>query len=250
MNDPDLWKQLKWGLPLGTALVSGVIGKLMGLELGILVLAGGVLVGVIFILWHSLQGLTGVAELTLEEALSMAAPSAEEEEKRSVLRILKDLEYEKSVGKISDDDYAELVAKYSARAKELIQVVDADMGDARAQVERLLSKRLRENEEARTKAAKPSKAKKPGVENQKPAAKREKPAESELPAVDAPEASEATPTDDAPDSSPARESTPRPTAAAVAPSDERGIECPECTTANDADARFCKSCGTPLEAAS
>ena len=244
MNDPDLWKQLKWGLPLGTVLVSGVIGKLMGLELGILVLAGGVLVGVIFILWHSLQGLTGEAQLTLEEALSLAAPSVEEEEKRSVLRTLKDLEYEKSVGKISDEDYAELVAKYSARAKELIQVVDADMGDARAQVERLLSKRLREEEEARAKAGKQSKAKKPGVENPKPAGKRQKPAESEPETVDAPEVSEAIPTD-APDSSPARESTPRPTAAAT-----RGIECPECTTANDADARFCKSCGTPLEAAS
>lgn len=243
MNDPDLWKQLKWGLPLATALVSGVVGKLMGLELGILVLAGGVLVGVIFILWHSLQGLTGEGELTLEEALSLAAPSAEEEEKRSVLRTLKDLEYEKSVGKISDEDYAELVAKYSARAKELIQVVDADMGDARAQVERLLSKRLREDEEARAKAIKQQRSK-----GQKPGAKREKPAESALETVDAPGVSEATPTD-APDSSPEQQSTPRPTAA-VAPVEERGIECPECTTANDADARFCKSCGTPLEAAS
>jgi len=249
MNDPDLWKQLRWALPLGTAAASGVVGKLMGLELGILVLAGGVLLGVIFILWHSLQGLTGEAELTLEEALSLAAPSAEEEEKRSVLRTLKDLEYEKSVGKISDEDHAELVAKYSARAKELIQVVDADMGDARAQVERLLSKRLRDDEEARAKAAKQAKAKKPGSDTQKPAAKRQKPAESEGETVDAPEASEATPSD-APDSSRARESTPRPTAAAATPSDERGIECPECTTPNDADARFCKSCGTPLEAAS
>lgn len=239
MNDPDLWKQLKWGLPLGTALVSGFVGTLMGLELGILVLAGGVLVSVIFILWHSLQGLTGEAELTLEEALSLAAPSAEEEEKRSVLRILKDLEYEKSVGKISDEDYAELVAKYSARAKELIQVVDADMGDARAQVERLLSKRLRDDEEARSKATKQQKSK-----VQKPGAKRATPAESEPETVDAPEASEATPTD-APDSSPAPDSTPSPQAAA-----SRGIECPECTTANDTDARFCKSCGTPLEAAS
>jgi len=250
MNDQDLWKQLRWALPLGTALVSAVVGKLMGLELGILVLAGGVLVGVIFVLWHSLQGLTGEAELTLEEALSLAAPSAEEEEKRSVLRTLKDLEYEKSVGKISDEDYAELVAKYSARAKELIQVVDADMDDARAQVERLLSKRLRDDE-ARAKDAEKQKGKsqKRGAEKQKPAAKRQEPAESALETVDAPEASEATPSD-APDSGPAQTSTPRPTAAAVAPSEERGIECPECTTSNDADARFCKSCGTPLEAAS
>lgn len=200
---------LRWLLPLCAALASVVVGVLMGIELGILVLAGAVLVGVIFILWNSVQGLTGEAELTLEEALSLAAPSAEEEEKRAVLRTLKDLEYEKSVGKISDEDYVELVAKYTARAKELIQAVDADLGDARSQAERLLAKRMSEDDEA-AKESKPRKV------------KREK---------RAPEGEKSTPLE---------KSAPR----------ERGPECPECNTANDPDARFCKSCGTPLEAAS
>lgn len=209
MNQPDLWKMLRWVLPLGALLASVVVGVLLGIELGILVLAGGVFVGVIFILWNSVQGLTGEAELSLEEALTMAAPSAEEEEKRSVLRTLKDLEYEKSVGKISDEDYAELVAKYTARAKQLIQAVDADLGEARAQVERLLSKRMGEAT-ARAEESKPRKVKRE---------KRE--------------------TENQTDSSARRKS--------AAPG---SVECPECTTANDPDARFCKSCGTPLEAAS
>lgn len=219
MNQPDLWRTLRWALPLGATLASVVVGMLMGLELGILVAAGGVLVGVIFILWSSVQGLTGEAELTLEEALSLAAPSAEEEEKRAVLRTLKDLEYEKSVGKISDEDYAELVAKYTARAKELIQTVDADTGDARTQVERLLSQRM--SEEAA-----------PPKESKQRKAKREKRA-----TVDAADPSAADPS--AADSS----AHTRKTASS-------NVECPECTTANDPDARFCKSCGTPLEAAS
>lgn len=203
MNPSDLSRMLRWLLPLCAGLASIVVGVLMGLELGILVLAGAVLVGVIFILWNSVQGLTGEAELTLEEALSLAAPSAEEEEKRSVLRTLKDLEYEKSVGKISDEDYAELVAKYTARAKELIQAVDADMGDARSQVERLLAKRMGETAEA-SKESKPRKVK-----------REKRPGEGEQ----------------------------------SHPSEKRA-KCPECSTPNDPDARFCKSCGTPLEAAS
>ena len=198
---------LRWGLPLCAALSSVVVGVLMGIELGILVAAGGVLVGVIFMLWNSVQGLTGEAELSLEEALSLAAPSAEEEEKRSVLRTLKDLEYEKSVGKISDEDYAELVTKYTARAKELIQAVDADLGDARSQVERLLAKRMGED------AA-------PAKESKQRKVKREK-RETETQKVETQEAET-----------------------------QKGAECPECSTANDPDARFCKSCGTPLEAAS
>src|SRR5690606_12408582 len=73
MNPSDLSRMLRWLLPLCAGLASIVVGVLMGLELGILVLAGAVLIGVIFILWNSVQGLTGEAELTLEEALSLAA---------------------------------------------------------------------------------------------------------------------------------------------------------------------------------
>lgn len=234
MNQPDLWKKLRWVLPLGAALASVVVGVSLGIEIGILVLAGAVLVGVIFILWNSVQGLTGEAELTLEEALSLAAPSAEEEEKRSVLRTLKDLEYEKSVGKISDDDYAELVAKYTARAKELIQAVDVDLGDARAQAERLLASRMDE-EVASTGKLRARKAKRTNDSHERQRTRE---------ASGAPEVSNASAAE-APDSASVAESTPRPKAAAAS-----GIECPECTTENDPDARFCKSCGTPLEEAS
>ncbi|HEU5075491.1 MAG TPA: zinc-ribbon domain-containing protein [Polyangiaceae bacterium] len=233
MNQPDLWKMLRWVLPLGAALASVVVGVSLGIEIGILVLAGAVLLGVIFILWNSVQGLTGEAELTLEEALSLAAPSAEEEEKRAVLRTLKDLEYEKSVGKISDEDYAELVTKYTARAKELIQAVDVDMGDARAQVERLIAKRMEEEASA-------SKLRSRKAKRTTDSRKRERARD----ASDTLQTSDASPAV-APDSAPAQESTPRPKTAAAS-----GIECPECTTENDPDARFCKSCGTPLEEAS
>jgi len=196
MNHSELWRMLRWVLPLGAGLCSVVVGVLLGIELAILSLAGSVLIGVIFVLWTSVQGLTGEGELSLDEALSLAAPSAPEEEKRSVLRTLKDLEYERSVGKISEEDYAELAARYTARAKELIQAVDADIGQAKEHAERLLAKRL-------------------GADKAKGEAKvKAKAAQGDA------------------------ERRP-----------ER-VECPECTTPNEPDARFCKSCGNALEAAS
>lgn len=107
--------------------------------------AGGVaLLGAIAILWNSLQALTGDAPLTLDEALSLAAPSAEEERKESVLRALKDLEYERSVGKLSDDDYRELSRRYRQEAKQLLQLVDENLAPARARALELLEERIKD----------------------------------------------------------------------------------------------------------
>src|SRR6202012_5863491 len=73
---------------------------------------------------------------------SMGARSAEEEQKRAVLRALKDLEYERSVGKISDEDYQEYAARYRAEAKRLIRTMDESMAEARKRVEQDLAKRV------------------------------------------------------------------------------------------------------------
>ena len=62
--------------------------------------------------------------------------------KRAVLRALKDLEYERSVGKISPEDYAELSAKYRAEAKRLMQTLDDALEPARQKVEQQLQQRL------------------------------------------------------------------------------------------------------------
>jgi hypothetical protein len=108
-----------------------------------LVFAAGVLVLVITLLWSSVQSLTGGSSLDFEEALGMGAPSKVEEEKRAVLRALKDLEYERGVGKITPEDYAELSAKYRAEAKRLIQSVDAALEPARREVEQAIEARLK-----------------------------------------------------------------------------------------------------------
>jgi hypothetical protein len=129
-------------LPSTTLVGAAVAGAVVGIEVSLLVIAGGALVGVITLLWFSVQSLTGESPLTLEEALSLGAPSAEEEQKRAVLRALKDLEFERSVGKITQEDYVELSTRYRAEARRLIHLLDAGGEKERAAIEQTLAERL------------------------------------------------------------------------------------------------------------
>jgi hypothetical protein len=138
----NLAQHARWLYPLVVIALAAVFGHFYGLGLSLLFVAGGVLGGSIWLIWSSLQGLGGDLPITLDEALSLGAPSAEEEQKRAVLRALKDLEYERAVGKINDDDYASLAAHYRNEAKRLLRVVDQDLGPERERAERILSQRL------------------------------------------------------------------------------------------------------------
>src|SRR5882757_3777624 len=127
---PLVTRMVRWfsiGLPVGTLAIAALVGSAYGLGTAILVLAGGVLIGIIAILWTSVRTLSGDASLSIEEALALAAPSAAEEEKRAVLQALKDLDYERSVGKIADADYEELLRRYRTEAKRLLRAVDVDL---------------------------------------------------------------------------------------------------------------------------
>lgn len=138
---------VRWAAPLLTLVAAIVAGTLFGVQLVVLTLAAAALLLVIFLLWSSVQALAGESELTFEEAFSFGARSAEEEQKRAVLRALKDLEYERSVGKISEDDYHEYAARYRAEAKRLIQNLNEHLAEQRKQVERELERRLSNSNE-------------------------------------------------------------------------------------------------------
>ncbi len=132
----------RWLYPLVVVVLASILGHFLGLGLGLLIVGGGVLGASIWLIWSSLQGLGGNVPLTLEEALSLGAPSAEEEQKRSVLRALKDLEYERAVGKINEEDYAALAQHYRSEAKRLLRAVDKDLGPERERAERILAERM------------------------------------------------------------------------------------------------------------
>ena len=137
---------VRWAAPLVTLIAAITAGTLFGVQLVVLTLAGAALLLVIGLLWSSVQALAGEYDLTFEEAFSLGARTAEEEQKRAVLRALKDLEYERSVGKISEEDYHEYSARYRAEAKRLIQTLDENLAESRKRVELELEKRLASGE--------------------------------------------------------------------------------------------------------
>lgn len=178
-----LFDSLTWVLPLGSIAAALATGAVYGVGTALLTLAGGVLLIVISILWASVRTLSGDAAITLDEALALGAPTAAEEQKRAVLQGLKDLEFERSVGKIAEADYEELVGRYRSEAKRLLRAVDEDLAPLREKAALYVAEQLG-NERA-----------------------------------------------------PKHRKTPKKTEDSV---------CPSCRIENDADAAFCKKCGTRL----
>lgn len=212
-----------------------------GLPGALLVIACGTLLLIISLLWNSLQGLTGEGAISLEEALGLGAPSAEEEQKRAVLRALKDLEYERSVGKISEEDYAELTTRYRAEAKALLRALDQNLAPNREHAEKLLQKRLAD-EDLDEKGRRHAKKHKKKHAEPTPEPVEDESAEDETGEAEATSAPSHEPpadTDEGEEKAP-RRSTPAPRAPTR--------RCAKCETRNDLDARFCKGCGATMAA--
>lgn len=133
-------------LSVGFVLFSAVT---LGIGECVLALAALSLVGAIALFWASLLALQGNVQLCVEELVSLVMPTQEEERKQSVLRALKDLEYERSVGKISNEDYAALVAAYREEAKQLLFLIDRRDSERLASAKALWHGRLLEEGLAR-----------------------------------------------------------------------------------------------------
>jgi hypothetical protein len=131
------------GIPALTLAIAILVGFIQGPASAILVLAGGALLGVIAVFWASVRTLLGETPLSGADAYAIAAPRSEEEQKRAILRALKDLEFERSVGKISEEDYQELTARYRGEAKRLLRLLDEEAAPRRERVEAIVAKRLR-----------------------------------------------------------------------------------------------------------
>jgi hypothetical protein len=124
--------------------------------------------------------------------------AALEREKMLTLRAIKELEFDRAMGKLSEEDFKEMGGRLRARAGSLIRQLDAGAG-YRDQIERDVEKRLGEAN-GRLKPSDDGRSAKASAERE----------------------------DDR-------------SATALA---ER--LCSSCATANDPDARFCKSCGQRL----
>jgi hypothetical protein len=153
----------------------------------------GVSVVVLLTVLMGAAGLTGVAALRMLKPLvspdddrtlmiGQRTRAALEREKALSLRAIKELEFDRAMGKVSDVDFVEMSSRLRARATRLMRQLDAGAG-YRERIERDLEQRI---------------------------GKRIEDAEGA-------EAAEGT----------------------------RG-SCASCATRNDADAKFCKSCGQKL----
>jgi ribosomal protein L40E len=238
--DLQIAEYLKVAVPIATIAAAFAAGFLQGAPAVILVLAAGSLVTVIAVFWASIRTLVGETPLTGADAYALGSPRAEEEQKRAVLRALKDLEFERSVGKITQEDYDELVAKYRAEAKRLLRMLDEENAPGRTKVEDLVKKRLVQEGLAASSANPFRDAPKVVKQQQKKKKGKGKtePIESEPARSD--EAKEET-ASAAPAKSPVEEKSD----AGESETKEKPAvrSCTSCGTKNDADAVFCKKCG-------
>lgn len=90
-------------------------------------------------LWRSLRALVGTdADAGDRRTIGAGDREALLNEKQSLLQGLRDLEQERDVGKMSQDDFETVNARLRARAREVIKQLDAQVAPFRAKAEALV----------------------------------------------------------------------------------------------------------------
>jgi hypothetical protein len=143
-TERDLGRWVARVLPAVTIVAAVAVGAAGSVAPAILILSAGALLGTIALLWASIRTLSGDAPLPEGfETLSVgAARTALAERKAEVLRTLKDLEHERAVGKIDEDDYGVIAAPYREEAKALMRQMEVDLEPLRAKAEEVARKYL------------------------------------------------------------------------------------------------------------
>ncbi len=141
LDEQRLTRWISLGLPAVTVLVAIGVGVAAGPAPSILVLAAGLLLGVIGLFWTSIRILSGDAELSPElAALDTTAQGVDtlSSRKKMLLRALKDLENERAIGKMEDEDFEQIASTYRAELKGVLQRIDESLAPHRARAEEAL----------------------------------------------------------------------------------------------------------------
>lgn len=109
--------------------------------LALLLFAGSSLALVVALvaIWNSLRFAQDSAPFAIETTRDLPEHAGLVDEKNSLLRAIKDLEYEHAVGKISDADFERLDTAYRARAKQVLALLDRDVKPLYERAERLIT---------------------------------------------------------------------------------------------------------------
>ncbi len=277
-----LGRALKW-IATAVVIVGAVIVALrFGAPSVVLWFAFAALTGAVMLFWEALRhGLAGDESSDDEDDGGSGVPADLEDRKNSALRALRDIDFEHSIRRLSDEDHEALREKYRAEARAAMQSIDeslnrqhgAFMPRAKALVARAAGETVADVEidGPRTQPGSGKKKKRRArLENERndDASARvtppfAPPASNAAPATSAGDASAvlASPFTDSASDEPSEASASEAAAGFIAPStddatnmaddpeaDER--RCPDdaCATENDDDAVFCKKCGTRLGA--
>ncbi len=198
----------------GAAVLAGAVltGWLVSVGTGVLVVAGGLVVGVLVVGYLAIDAL-----LSDTEDLSTVADFAQSElkeaerEKSAILGSIRDLENERDLGKISAADFEALDAFFRKRAIDVMKKIDRDLSSWRKRAEALVAERVDQAKRAAPVAAVAAPARTaPAPARTAPVAPSKKDAES---------------------------------AAAAAPLAPATRACGACDTPIDPDSNFCKKCG-------
>jgi hypothetical protein len=128
------------GLPVVCVVAAIAVGFAASVGSALLVVASGALLGTIALLWASVRTLSGDAPLPADlEVLAAQHRDVDAlgEQKRRVLRALKDLEGERALGKIDEADYEAIAMQYREEAKTLMREMDRNAAPALAEAERI-----------------------------------------------------------------------------------------------------------------
>lgn len=94
-------------------------------------------------LWSSLRHLFGADPALYVEQSSATRHRAElVTEKDLVLRSLKDLEFEREVGKLSDEDFQSADSEFRGRAKRILRDLDDDLREHKKKARQLIAAEL------------------------------------------------------------------------------------------------------------
>jgi hypothetical protein len=104
--------------------------------------AGGLLFAISFV-WAALRTLLGGAhEAHVSESPALRRRHELLDEKEAAIKGLKDLEFERDVGKLSDEDFKRLEGELRGRAKKIIKELDDDLREYKGKAQALLDREL------------------------------------------------------------------------------------------------------------
>lgn len=213
----SLARKVAVGIPLATLILAVGVGVVTSLGPALLIFTAGALLGTITLLWASLRTLGGDAPLPsglASAAIVSRTNRGVEDRKRTVLLALKDLEHERAIGKIDEEDYKEVAARYREEAKSLLRAIDEEAAPNRGRAEQIARTHLK---------------------------KRGLWSEDSTGEIDVADEKPRVSIEPAPPTAKSVPPPPMPTKEA-----ERAT-CEKCKTSNEPDAAFCKKCGATMK---